>query len=195
MAYAMRRLTCEWCGREFFNEPRRRFCSRSCAANRYNNKYSDEDAEVVFWCHVRSSRDSCWEWQHRLNHCGYGAFIARVNGIRYHTAHRYSYAVHNGITPPGLCVCHKCDNPRCVRPDHLFLGSHLDNARDRDRKGRAATPRGSRNGSARLTEAAVIDIRRRYENREASQGELAREYGVHIHSVHRVIRRISWSHI
>jgi hypothetical protein len=95
------------------------------------------EAEVPrFWAKVRKS-DGCWEWQASLVD-GYGRFY-RFGSIKA-KAHRVSYEMENGPIPNGLLVCHHCDNRKCVRPDHLFLGTNLDNMRDARAKGRFAPP-------------------------------------------------------
>lgn len=95
---------------------------------------STQTPEERFWHHVSKS-DGCWEWTaHRLRR-GYGQISITHRDKT--SAHRFSWELHFGKIPEGLFVCHKCDNPPCVRPDHLFLGTHQDNVRDRDLKGRA----------------------------------------------------------
>lgn len=84
-----------------------------------------------FWQKVRKS-DGCWEWTARVSPEGYGEFWDDRN-VR---AHRFSWSLVNGPIPDGLMVCHRCDNPRCVRPDHLFLGTNRENIRDMMAKGR-----------------------------------------------------------
>ncbi len=103
---------------------------------------------------------------------GYGHFcyIGKTS-----SAHRASWLIHRGPIEPGLCVLHKCDNPGCVRPDHLFLGTNDDNVADRGAKNRTA--RGERHGSAKLTTENVAEIRAaRAKNR--SLPELAERFGV-----------------
>src|SRR5690349_3504200 len=85
-----------------------------------------------FWSIVDKSKD-CWEWKNSLNQSGYGVFYQ--NSVGYF-AHRVSYFLMNGEIPIGLLVCHKCDNPKCVNPEHLFLGTSKDNMLDKVLKGR-----------------------------------------------------------
>ena len=92
-----------------------------------------------FFSNVRISEpDACWEWIGSKYTVGYGQFSIPVDG-RNRTmvgAHRFAWALAFGKTPKGMFVCHHCDNPPCVRPDHLFLGTHTENIRDMLRKGR-----------------------------------------------------------
>lgn len=93
-----------------------------------------------FWSKVdKSNLDGCWIWKASLSgQNGYGFFrIGKAEGCT--TAHRFSYTLEKGIIPQGMLVCHSCDNPKCVNPNHLFLGTHRDNAIDRKNKGRGGT--------------------------------------------------------
>lgn len=95
---------------------------------------------IRFWERVAIS-DGCWEWTGLRDRAGYGRIGALVSQKwRSLGTHRLSFVLHNGDIPPGICVCHRCDNPGCVRPDHLFLGTVADNMRDMKTKGRAANP-------------------------------------------------------
>lgn len=108
-------------------------------------------------------------WLGGKNNMGYGT-LHRGSGVPgSRLAHRISWELVNGSIPPGICVLHRCDNPACVNPSHLWLGSMKDNSQDMARKGRDgrhskpdATARGSGHGMAKLTEAKVVEIRRRY---------------------------------
>lgn len=101
------------------------------------------DPVTRFWMYVkRADGDGCWEWTgqrsregaSRRRGAGYGQFMGTWTRIV--QAHRYSWELHNGPIPGGMFVCHRCDNPGCVRPDHLFLGTPKDNTDDMVRKGR-----------------------------------------------------------
>lgn len=96
---------------------------------------ADESAERRFWAKVRLS-DGCWEWTASLSSQGYGMLKVGGKHGAAMRAHRLSWLLHHGEIPAGQCVLHHCDNRLCVRPDHLFLGSQLDNIADRDKKGR-----------------------------------------------------------
>jgi len=125
-----------------------------------------------FYAKVKKS-SGCWLWTAACNADGYGSL--RVDGKSL-GAHRVSWALHRGAIPDGLCVLHECDTPACVRPKHLFLGTKLDNALDREAKGRNrfSRNRGEKNPSAKLTEVAARAIRESQANRK----DLARLYGV-----------------
>lgn len=88
-----------------------------------------------FWSKVDTDGD-CWEWQAAKNPKGYGFFGLGRRGDGHALAHRVAYELTTGSIPDGLCVLHKCDNPGCVRPDHLWLGTRADNNRDMIGKGR-----------------------------------------------------------
>ena len=107
-----------------------------------------------FWSYVKVG-DGCWPWGGPLDKDGYGIIGSHRGRCK---AHRLSWEIANGYTPEGVCVLHHCDNPGCVRPDHLFLGSPADNVRDRTKKGRTA--RHETHGRAKLTAVNVAEIRR-----------------------------------
>ena len=121
----------------------------------------------------------CWEWFGSKRN-GYGRMIigSRTDGTRKSvSAHRISYELTYGEIPIGMEVCHKCDNPPCVNPSHLFLGTRQDNIDDRERKGRNNPPKGEKHAKAKLTELDVLTIRKK-RLQGVSFGKLAKEYGV-----------------
>lgn len=148
--------------------------------------------------------DDCWLWTGRRDTHGYGRFV--LHGKR-RFAHRVAWALANGKDPSNLLVCHHCDNPRCVNPSHLFVGTQIDNIADMDAKGRRAPmPQpeptygphkarlGESNGSAKLTNEAVREIRRLAAT-GSSQSSIARLYGITQVHVSDIIRRHAWRHI
>lgn len=111
------------------------------------------EADIVrFWNKV-SRTDGCWEWTAYKTQGGYGQFSFRDKMI---ICPRFVWIITHGDIPPGIWVLHKCDNPACVRPGHLFLGTCLDNNRDRANKGRSAT--GIKAGRAKLTDDDIDEI-------------------------------------
>lgn len=127
----------------------------------------------LFWSKVLKT-ENCWEWKgcrlKRPNqNISYGQIKWNKKTIY---AHRLSWLLTFGIIPDNVEVCHKCDNPICVRPDHLFLGTHSENMRDAKDKKRTWSPSGENHYAAKLTEKQVIEIK----NSHLSQRELARQY-------------------
>lgn len=145
-----------------------------------------------FWSFVQKT-DECWLWTGTLNDKGYGKIVSSGNGVEIRRAHQLSWLIHGGEIAPGMFVCHKCDNPRCVRPDHLFIGTTQDNTRDRHAKGRTA--KGEQQGSHVLTESQVEWIRKTYSEHGASQRQLARAVGCTQITIWRVVNRLSWAHV
>lgn len=163
-----------------------------------------QTSEQRFWAKVNKDgptqanmESPCWEWTGCRNQDGYGhiAISGAVIG-----AHRHSFILANGPLPelPGAhaaCVLHRCDNPPCVRPDHLFLGTQGENIADMMQKCRANQLRGEANGAARLTEAQVREIRTLYAAGGMSRPKIAARFGICYRTVYNLTERRSWAHL
>lgn len=152
----------------------------------------------------KENSNGCWEvTSHRPQSRGYIPITREGKPL---LAHRYMYEKYHGTIPEGMHVLHKCDNPPCVNPAHLFIGTHLDNMRDRDQKGRRVDVRGEACGSAKLTAKQVQEIRARYipgkiggdrrdPNIRGNVQQLAKEYGICRKHVWNIAHRDWWKHV
>lgn len=136
--------------------------------------------------YIPVTETGCWLWTACTDRYGYGKFGV---GGRVVKAHRYSWELANGPNPSCLHVCHKCDTPACVNPEHLFLGTPADNSADKVAKGRHAF--GSRASSAKLTGADAVEIYLA----EGPQKLIADRYGIDPAMVSNIKRRKSWAHV
>lgn len=145
--------------------------------------------EQRFWTKVDKT-NSCWLWTGAKLPKGYGLFKGHGRGNI--LAHRFSYGQTKGPIPDGLLVCHECDNPSCVNPDHLFLGSHADNVADMMSKGRhrPISPKGTTNPNCKITEREVAVIRESTD----SYRKLAERFGVGKSQIARIKSGQHWSH-
>lgn len=154
------------------------------------------DLAVRFWAKVdRRGPDECWPWTGAINRArgGYGTFGRgpREAGTGY--AHRVAWELVNGPAPPGQLVCHRCDNPPCCNPAHLFLGSVADNQRDMAAKGRSL--RGERHNLAQLSEEDVVAIRGLWARGGLTQQQIAERYKTNKANVSQIVRGKKWRHL
>jgi hypothetical protein len=188
--------------------------------------YTTEE-QARFWSYVDtdSSPTGCWLWTGTKDNKGYGVFARSAGGPsprRQVRAQRMSYALRSGPIPGTLHTCHICDNPPCVNPDHLFLGTARDNVADRHRKGRDARgdrhgththpervvrgnahhrhlrpeqAQGENNGRAKLTGGKVREIRALYGAGEATRAELATRYGVSDAAIWFIVNGVTWKNV
>lgn len=133
---------------------------------------------------------SCWMWTGNLSKDGYGSFRLRNGSFR---AHRISFIIHKKSNIKGKLVLHSCDEPRCVNPSHLSIGTQKDNVHDCIKKGRFTI--GSRNGNSKLTEEKVKTLRNAYATGIYTQMELAKKFKVSRVLVSDITRRKTWNHI
>jgi hypothetical protein len=170
--------------------------------------YERIPAEVRFWNFIKKEGrinedlpeyqhlSRCWKWSGGYGRRGYGRF--QGNDCKLLPAHRFSYYLHHPLNEfienIEFFVCHSCDNPECCNPEHLFLGTHIENMRDRDEKGRGGQPNGEKNGQAKLNENQVKEIREKYTKKnKLTYKQLGKEYGVHPKTIQRIIKHKNWT--
>ena len=179
----MEKASCKICGARFESTSIRRTL---CDLHTQN-----QSVESRFWSKVnRKNDDSCWEWLSPFDKKGYGQFSIGKKTFR---AHRISWVYTFGPIQEGLFVCHKCDNPRCVNPNHLFLGSHIDNVRDMDRKGRRKNAPSylDKHGNAKLTNCQVMRIKE-FISVGIQQNKLAKFYKVSTGCINHIAKERQW---
>lgn len=144
-----------------------------------------------FWAKVsaRATPSGCWNWTAAVNAHGYGWFRTETGP---ELAHRVAWTLTFGPVADGLHVLHRCDNRRCVNPDHLFLGTNADNVADKVSKGRQVGQPGARNPAARLTPEQVAAIRAEYARGGVTLKQLGTKYAVHLTTVHLVVKNKKW---
>ena len=152
----------------------------------------DQSILERFWSKVKKT-DGCWEWTGAKFRDGYGNFWTGDNMI---SAHRFSYQLVKGSIPDGMFICHHCDNPGCVRVDHLFMGTPSDNIQDALIKGRLVFPdnHGEKSGHSKLMENDVYEIRRLH-SLGIKQNLLAKLWRIGKPQVNRIVNRKHWRHI
>lgn len=166
--------------------------------------------DARFWARTDKT-EGCWIWtggRGRATRPGFVYGQVKIRPQRFAT-HRISWALVNGAIPRGMCICHRCDVPLCVNPDHLFVGTQADNLRDAWEKGRARGHTftieererahanraiGSRLGSARLTEARVIELRELRAS-GVSIADLVQRFGLNRGTIWKAATRRSWRHV
>lgn len=209
---------CERCQREFRPPYRvtkaywegRRFCSDACRVEGMRGEpraprppVTHEQLEARFWIKVKKGAAAeCWPWIGARQATGYGFMFASGSPRRWLLAHRFSYELASGASIPEVIVgsdgvagktqvCHTCDNPPCVNPAHLWLGTLRDNQRDKTHKGRNADNRGPRNPRAKLTESDVAEIRA-LRGEGLTQQAIAGRYGVAQATISKILIGQRW---
>lgn len=161
-----------------------------------------------FWSRVDKT-DDCWNWTGPKTADGYGRLYREGKTIR---AHRLSYEMHHGPVPSGLIVCHRCDNPSCVNPDHLFVGTGAENIADCEAKGRRNVParsgdfhwtkrrpdrvaKGQVFSRSEITDELVRRLRARYAEGGITQRELAAQHGISHKNLSLILAGKTWKHV
>ncbi len=191
-------VVCSYCKNEFHpwvvSEKRGngKFCSRGCVTSNTNKVLAKKSIEI-FYKNVLmpNNKNECWIWQKQKT-SRYGKMT--VNGIKSIGAHRFSYEYFNEEIPDGMFVCHHCDQPKCVNPKHLFLGTPQDNVDDKMRKGRFKCAIGEKQGHSKLTEKDVIEIKLKLKA-GISRKNISKEYLVNILTIGKIARGETWRHI
>jgi hypothetical protein len=166
---------------------KQKYCSRQCLAD--DIKFSADDSKKSFFQRVVKKEDGCHEWTGAKCEKGYGMFSVAGKKMR---AHRAAWFFeHNQYVPDNLLACHKCDNPSCVNPDHLFLGTNKQNSDDKFSKGREFYHRGEKAASSKLKEKDVIFIL----TKNFSTRDLSKKFGVCESTIRAIKRRENWKHI
>ncbi len=161
---------------------------------------------IRFWAKVDKTSE-CWLWTAGVDKDGYGRIWVNAERRAVH-ANIIAWELTNGPVPDGLCVCHRCDNPRCVKPTHLFLGTIADNTEDARIKGRLATSdrngmrvhpestlRGEANPNSKLRTCDVKEIFRLYNTGKVRQVDLAKQFGVTQTAISGILLGRGWKHV
>lgn len=159
--------------------------------------------EKRFWDKVKiTGTYDCWEWQGAKNTKGYGEFWNTLRDGRHTRAHQVSWILRNGEIPDGLCICHKCDNPSCVNPAHLFLGTVEENNADTIKKGRRIQGKllygrdhpqhGSNAPHSKLTDKDVLEILHIRDTEKISFAKIGSRFGVSAGLVNNIVHGRKW---
>jgi len=166
-------------------------------------KWTNKPLIKKFFSFVEKT-NNCWIWNGSVFHNGYGQFHLNNKKIKIHIrAHRFSYILFKGKIPHNKCVCHSCDNPSCVNPDHLWIGTHKENAVDRVRKGRSGDggsykkkllglARGERNSAAKINLQIANNIRKERNNKKYSLKKLAKKFRLSASQISNIIHNRHW---
>ena len=152
------------------------------------NQYSTS-LEERFWSKVdKKGEDECWNWLGHIRDDGYGWAAYKGHIL----AHRLSWIINKGEIPEDKDVLHRCNNPTCVNPNHLYLGTQIENIKQRNDEGRTNRPIGERNPHAKLNWTDVDKIREKYATGKYTQQSLANEFGVSVGEISHIVKKRTW---
>jgi hypothetical protein len=166
-------------------------------ADLFSELVSFTRAEVDrFWSHVdRRDSSECWNWTaYTGKRHLYGQMRLTGRGGKMVRAPKFSWILHNGLIPNGLYILHTCDNPKCVNPNHLFLGDQKANMDDMKKKGRDNKAKGEKTGKAKLTSNKIIEIRGLFES-GISRKDIAYMFNVSYSLIKQIIQGKVWNHV
>lgn len=200
---------CETCGNEFewrkhHTQPDRKYCKRSCT----NKKLGiTGNLNRTFWPNATEEqkkerlkksfeekvirKNVCWDWKGYLDKDGYPQ-LYNGNNKPAKKAHRFSYEIYKGEIPKGKVVCHRCDNPKCTNPEHLWLGSPKENSKDAVKKGRMQ--HGTERHNAKLDDEKVKEIKKML-SLGVTKAFLSRKYNVSFMTISLIGKGKTWKHI
>lgn len=179
-------MKCQTCEKEFI--PKNRYGKNLFCSNKCKIEARSTDPIERLWKGVKKT-NFCWAWEGASNSFGHGQMSIKGKKVY---VHRLSYEIYFGNIPDGFYVCHTCDNPACVKPTHLYIGTIKDNVSDCHKKGRFKPLLGSKNPKTKLSKDHVEEIRCLYESSSISQIQLARKYGVSQTAVSAILRNKTW---
>lgn len=171
------------------------YCGRTFSPNHSQNNHCSVECRFFSYV-VKGSHQDCWDWTGARSKAGYG--VLNIGNGKLDYAHRMMFALSCGDIPDGLHVCHRCDNPRCINPSHLFLGTARDNVHDMWAKGRQQTYANAKKGSglpqAKTTEEVVKKAKRLLAQRVPRE-EVAHICSLTIHQIHQIAQGKTWKHV
>lgn len=170
----------------------RRISCKHCLLCEGVKNFGGTLSKEEFWSKVLKDENGCWEWLGYINPYGYGIAGFRT---KLWPAHRLAWFFTYGDIPTGLKICHKCDNRKCVRIDHLWLGTQADNVADMIAKNRKRSLPGEQNPKAKLTEKDVLQIRVLGQEKGIHPEVIAKQFGVTRTAISYILQGKSWKHI
>jgi len=184
---------CPMC-KKIFNHTENKFCSKDCYCKFSSMSRKIPVDEEYLINHIKvNKKTNCWNWIGFKDKDGYGK-IRQGRFEKEQRAHRISYIIFKEDFDRSLIVCHKCDNPSCINPDHLFIGTHSINHRDMQSKNRSNYAIGERHGRSILKKEDVLTIKKmRHDN--ISVKKISKKFGISISYIYELLRNEKWSHL